>query len=83
MQRLKYCNILVYLQILDNESSTEYKLIIKSEWGVGYQLVPPHIHRINVVNREIRTFKAHFLSTLAGIAPTFPNNLWDLILPQT
>ena len=83
MQRLKDRNILVDLQILDNETSTEYKRIVKSEWGVGYQLVPPHIHRRNVAERTIRTFKAHFLSVLAGIAPTFPKNLWCLLLPQT
>ena len=35
MQRLKYHNMLVDLQILDNESSTEYKRIIEYEWGVG------------------------------------------------
>ena len=83
MQRLKDRNMLVDLQILDNEAIIEYKRIIKSEWGVGYQLVPPHIHRRNEAERAIRTFKAHFLSTLAGIAPNFPKNLWDLILPQT
>ena len=33
MQRLKDRNILVDLQILDNETSTEYKRIVKSEWG--------------------------------------------------
>ena len=32
--------------------------------------------------RAIRTFKAHFLSILAGVAPDFPRNLWDLLLPQ-
>ena len=83
MHRLKYCNMLVDLHILDNESISEYKRIIKSEWGVGYQLVPTHIHRRNSAERAICTFKVHFLSTLAGIAPKFPKNLWDLLLPQT
>ena len=53
MQRLKDHNMMVDLQILDNEASTEYKCIIKSERGVGYQLVPPHIHPINAVERTI------------------------------
>ena len=83
MQRIKDCNILADLQILDNEEITEYKRIIKYEWGVGYQLIPPHIHSRNAAERAIRTLKAHFISTLTGIAPTFPNNLWDLLLPQT
>ena len=82
-QRLKYRNMLVDLQILDNESSNEYKRIIKSEWGVVYQLVPTHTHSINVAECAIRTLKAHFLSNLSGIVPTFPKNLWDLLLPQT
>ena len=75
MQRLKYSNILVDLQILDNEASSKYKCIIKAEWVVGYQLVPPHIHRRNPAERAIRTFKAHFVSVLAIIAKTFPKNL--------
>ena len=74
--------MLVDLQILDNEASTEYKCITKSDWGVGYQLVTPHIHHRNAAERTIHTFKAHFISTLAGIAPTLPKNLWDLLLPQ-
>ena len=83
MKLLKDCNILVDLQILYNEESTKYKRIIKYEWVVEYQLVPPHIHHINAAENEIRTFKAHFLSILSGIAKTFPKNLWDLLIPQT
>ena len=49
---------------------------------MGYQLVPPHIHLRHAAERVIRTSKAHFLSTLSGVAPTYPNNLWDLLLPQ-
>ena len=52
-------------------------------WKVAYQLVPSDNHRRNAVENEIRTFKAHFLSILAGIADDFPNNFWDLLLPQT
>ena len=83
MQRLKERNMLVDLQILDNEENTEYKRIIKSEWGVGYQLVPPHIHSRNTAELSIRTFKAHFISILSEIATTFPKNFWDLLLHQT
>ena len=28
-------------------------------------------------------FKAHFIAILAGVAPYFPRNLWDLLLPKT
>ena len=48
-----------------------------------FQLVPPDIHRQNAAERAIRTFKAHFLTILAGVAPDFPRHLWDLLLPQT
>ena len=82
MKRLKDRSMLVDLQILDNEASTEYKRIINYEWGVGYQLVPPHIHCRNTAEHPIRTFKK-ILSTLSGMAPNYPNNLWDLLLPQT
>eukprot|EP00804_Cyclotella_cryptica_P030727 CCRYP_009139-RA/>CCRYP_009139-RA protein AED:0.22 eAED:0.22 QI:0/0/0/1/0/0/4/0/733 len=33
--------------------------------------------------RAIQTFKAHFLSILAGVDVSFPNYLWDKLLPQT
>ena len=45
--------------------------------------MPPNTHRSNAAERAICTFKAHFLSILAGFAPYFPINLWDLLLPQT
>ena len=66
----------------DNEASEEYKQIIKNKWNAKYQLVPTHTHRSNASERAIRTFKAHLLSILTGVAPDFPRNLWDLLLPQ-
>ena len=41
------------------------------------------MHRRNAAERAIRTFKAHFIAILAGVAPDFPRHLWDLLLPQT
>ena len=82
MQQLTYNKLIVDLQILDNEASAEYKRYIKTNWNDDYQSVPPHTHRSNTDERAIRTFKAHFLSILAGFAPDFPINLWDLLLPQ-
>eukprot|EP00804_Cyclotella_cryptica_P027773 CCRYP_009194-RA/>CCRYP_009194-RA protein AED:0.39 eAED:0.16 QI:0/0/0/0.66/0.5/0.33/3/0/764 len=43
----------------------------------------PNVHRANTTEQAIRTFKAPFLSILAGIDPAFPNYLWDKLLPQT
>ena len=83
MQCLKDRVLTTYLQILDNESSCYYKATIKYKWGVDFQLVPPDIHRINEAERAIRTFKGHFLAILSGVAPDFPQFLWDVILLQT
>ena len=82
MQRLKDRIMLVDLQIMDNEASAEYKHFITAEWGVRYQLVPAHIHHHNAAKGSIRTFKAHFLAILTGVAADFPKYLWDLLLPQ-
>ena len=83
MRRLRNNKLTVYLQILNNEASAEYKRAIKEKWNANYQLVPPNTHRSNAAERAIRTFKAHFISILAGVAPVFSRNLWDLLLPQT
>ena len=68
MKRLKYRNHHVDLQILDNEARAEYKTLMTAKWKVNYQMVPTHIHRRNAVERAIQTFKAHFLSVLAGVS---------------
>ena len=83
MQRLSNNKPIVDLQILDNEASEEYKRAITNNWNANYQLVPINTHRINAAERAICVFKAHFLSILAGVAPDFPINLWDRLLPQT
>eukprot|EP00804_Cyclotella_cryptica_P024745 CCRYP_001719-RA/>CCRYP_001719-RA protein AED:0.55 eAED:0.27 QI:0/-1/0/1/-1/0/1/0/424 len=70
-------------QVLDNKASAEFIHTITQDWKATYQLVPPDIHRRNLAKRAIQTFKAHFLSILAGISKSFPNYLWDKLLPQT
>ena len=81
MQQLNNNKLIVYLQILDKEVSAEYKRAIKNNWNANYQLIPPNTHRSNAAEHAICTFKAHFLSILAGVAPDSPRNLWDLLLP--
>ena len=83
MERLKTRGHAIDRQILDNEASAEYRRVITEEWKCTYQLVPPDVHRRNIAERAIQTFKAHFLSVLAGINSSFPNYLWDKLLPQT
>ena len=53
------------------------------DWGARYQLVPPNVHRRNVAERAIRTFKPHFLAILAGVDTNFPKYILDKLLVQT
>ena len=83
MSRLQKNGHNVDLQILDKKCSTAYKLQIEEKWKSTFQLFPPDMHRHNTAERMIQTFKAHFLSILDGVSITFPNFLWDKLLPQT
>ena len=76
MQKLADRGHHVEVQILDNEVSAEFKKTIVKDCGASYQLVPPNVHRRNIAERAIRTFKAHFLEILAGVDPDFPNFMW-------
>jgi len=40
------------------------------------------MHRRNIVERMIRTFKAHLIAVIAGVDPLFPMRRWDLLLNQ-
>ena len=51
--------------------------------GLNFKLVPPDVHRHNAAKHAIRIFKAHFSTILVGINHSFPNFLWDKLLPQT
>ena len=68
---------------MDNEVSAEFKKTIVKYWGASYQLVPPNLHRRNVSERDIRTFKAHFFAILAGVDPNFSKYMWENPLVQT
>ena len=41
------------------------------------------MYRRNTAEQMIQTFKAHFISILARVSSTFPNFLWEKLLPQT
>jgi hypothetical protein len=69
------------LQTLDNEASTALKTFFTVN-DIAYQLVPPHCHRRNAAERAIRTFKEHFVAGLSSVDPSFPLNLWYILLPQ-
>jgi hypothetical protein len=69
------------LQTLNNEASSALKHSFTAN-DMEYQLVPPHCHRRNAAERDIRTFKEHFMAGLASVDPIFPLYLWDRLLPQ-
>jgi hypothetical protein len=69
------------LQHLENEASLAIRNYLKKQ-GIDYQLAPPHIHRQNNAEREIQTFKNHFIAGLCSVDPNFPLKLWDKLLPQ-
>ena len=83
MLRLKRAGIVPKKHVLDNEISEKMKNLIRDEFKMQLELVPPGCHRRNAAEVAIRNFKAHFLSVLAGVATDFPMQLWDRLLPQT
>ena len=68
-------------QILDNECPQKLKEYFDKN-KIHFQLVPPHLHRTNVAERAIATFKDHLIAGLANTDPSFPLHLWDRLLPQ-
>ena len=66
---------------MDNEASSAFQQAIANNSCA--QLVLPNVHRRNAAECAIRRFKDHFLAILAGTAPSFPANRWDLLLSHT
>ncbi len=66
---------------MDNECSNATK-----EWAyeehIDIELVPPGRHRTNYAERNIQTWKNHFISILAGVDPDCPTYLWDFYTEQ-
>jgi len=69
------------LQRMDNEASKALKQHLH-QTKIEFQLVPPHIHRQNVAERAIRTFKNHFIAGLCSTDPKFPMHLWCRLIKQ-
>ena len=83
VSRLLRCGVQPKKHVLDNEVSSNMKEHIRDKYKFTVKLVPPGCHRRNAAEVAIRNFKVHFLSVLVGVAPSFPSNLWDRLLPQT
>jgi hypothetical protein len=69
------------LQTLDNEASSAVKNLFTVN-DIAYQLVPPHCHQRNAAERNIRTFKEHFVAGCSSVDPSFQMHLWCRLLPQ-
>ena len=52
------------------------------KYKIDFQLDPPHMHRQNLVEREIRTCKNHFISGLSTTDSYLPISEWDQLLYQ-
>ena len=80
-QKITIARVQPETYIMDNEVSRDLKDAPVKE-HINYQLVSPHIHRENLAERAIRTFKNHFLVGLASVNPIFPWSEWDILIPQ-
>ena len=68
--------------VINNECSWDLRKTTKNK-NMDFQLVPQHNHRVNAAERSIRTFKAHFLSTLATCDPEYSISEWRRLLQQS
>ena len=49
---------------------------------IDYQLAPPGMHRLNSEERDISTFKDHFITVLCAAYPYFLMQNWECLLEQ-
>jgi hypothetical protein len=66
---------------MDNECSELTKAWLATT-DITLELTPVAQHRSNKAERAIRTWKNHFLATLAGIDPECPLSLWENFIEQ-
>jgi hypothetical protein len=66
---------------MDNETSNLFRETVR-RLNIKVEYVPPDNHRQSPIERDIRTFKDHFIASLCTTDPDFPLSEWDLLLPQ-
>ena len=81
MKHLQSRGLKPKIQRLDNEASRAYTQNIQKH-NMKFQLTPTQMHKRNIAERAIQTFKSHFISILAGTHSGFSKKQWDLLLPQ-
>ena len=83
VDRMKRAGLGLREHKLDNEASDAFKECITRN-GMKYELVPPGNHHRNQAECAIQTFKAHFISILAGVDNRFPLSSITLVpTPRT
>ena len=68
------------IHVMDNECSEIVKKFLCDN-DATLQLVPPNMHSTNEAEKDIVTFKNHFISGLATVHPNFPIHLWCRLIP--
>ena len=71
---LKNRGYIPLLHWLENKALDSLNKYNRQEY-IGYQLVPPHINRVNASERVIRTRKDHLIVGLASTDTRFPTNM--------
>jgi hypothetical protein len=67
---------------IDNQTSIDLEVYFEQVAKIKYRYVPHGNHRTLHAERDIRTFKDHFIATRAGVDPSLPANMWDELLDQ-
>ena len=61
-------------QMIDNECPRGLKQFLRDS-SVNFQLIPPHLHHTNALERAIQTHKYHLVARLSICDPNFPLHL--------
>jgi hypothetical protein len=69
------------VNVMNNHATKAIKAYLTPQ-QVTLQLVEPHNHRVNAVERAIQTIKNRFIGTLGATVSKFPIQLWDKLAPQ-
>ena len=83
-KKLQLLNIMDNSQIYTS-SIMNARMSLKKAFSsekVNYQLVPPHTHHRNAVERENRTLKKHITTGLCTCGTRFPACYWYKIIPH-
>ena len=67
--------------IIDNVASKAIKSYLQKE-NINMQLVEPHNHQFYAEEREIHTFKNHFIAGMSIGDEKFPTILWSYLIRQ-